>query len=146
MTEHDRHAGRSDPRATVSVDAELERAIGDVEHAVDDYLGSSGGDQDAALAASLDALDRQTERSDAYESGLVNAPIFGFSSKGGVLGETSAHPFVERVLTTELQAQIELVRAAKREVAEHSLRSVEELRAASESLQAVRLDGRSTTP
>lgn len=135
MTPRDR---ADEHTAATAVDATLEHALNRIEHAVGEYLETSGDAQRDALIAAIGELDDLTARSDAYENSLVNSPILGFSGKGSVLGETSGHPFVEMVPNSELAAQVDLVKAAKAEILGRTLTTLEALRAAAASLDELR--------
>jgi hypothetical protein len=136
VTAHDLNHDPSN--ATTPVDATLEQILDNVEDAVAAYLEASDSSQLDALVAALGQLDEYTARSDAYESSLVNAPIWGLSGKGSVLGETSGHPFVELVPNSVLDTQVELVKHAKSEVRTRTLTTLESLRAALAALDEAR--------
>jgi hypothetical protein len=131
-------AGRDGSEGATAVDATLEQILDDVAQAVGAYLVQTGESERDALVAALRSLDEQTDHSDAYENSLENAPIWGVTGKGSVLGETGAHPFVEMVPNTVLQAQIAIVKCAKAEAQERSLTTLEALRAASVALDDAR--------
>jgi hypothetical protein len=121
------------------VDATLAQALNVVEHAVAAYLADSASPERDALHAAIQAIDVLSARSDAYENSLVNSPIWGFSGKGAVLGETSAHPLVELVPATELAAQAALVKAARAELAAPTLTNLQALADAASALEQLRL-------
>ena len=116
------------------MDATLELDLARVQAAVDEYLSTPREVQRAALTAELTTLDDQLSKSDAYEGSLSG--IFGFGSKGSVIGETTELPFVEEVATAEFHAQVELVRAAKLEIEAPTSTTMDALRAASQNLKS----------
>ena len=64
----------------------------------------------------LEKLEDQTDRSDAYKESVIGSGALGYASKGEVFGETSIDSVVDDVSSAELNAQLELVKAAKIEV------------------------------
>ena len=95
---HGRHADRENPEdLEADVDVHLEQDITMVQQATDAYLGDPGERQRQVLLSALESLDRRTAESDAYEENVVGSAVFGFSSKGSVIGETGSNPVAEEV-------------------------------------------------
>ncbi len=103
-------------QATVAVEATLEGDIDRVEQMVAAYLARPTDGSRRSLFESLQALDAQTEQSDAYGSSAIGSGAVGYASRGEVLGETSPDPVVDEVPSAELGAQFALVKAAKDEM------------------------------
>jgi hypothetical protein len=122
----------------VQVDATLEGDIAEVEHAAAAYLEDPTDAARQQLLGALDALDAQTDQSDAYGQSVIGSAALGYASKGEVLGETSLDSVVDEVPSAELSAQLALVKAAKDEVRAPSPASCEALRAASAALEGAR--------
>ena len=122
----------------VAVDATLEIALGAVEVAVDAYLQEPSAPLRTQLVAALERLDQRIDSSDAYESSTIGSAALGYSSKGAVIGETSAASAAEEIPGAELQAQTVLVKAAKDEVQAPTAETLGRLRAARHTLAAVR--------
>jgi hypothetical protein len=100
----------------IPVDAILEADIAQVEQSISDYLEDPTDPLRQTLETDLRHLDDQTNQSDVYESSIIGSAAWGYASKGEVVGETSRFPIVDEVASTELKAQIALVKAAKNEV------------------------------
>ncbi len=122
----------------VDVEVHLERDIATVQDATDAFLGDPGDASRAGLLAALEALDQRTSASDSFEDGIVGSAVFGTSSKGSVIGETSLNPMAEELPGSVLRAQVALVRAAKDAVTSPGTTTLESLRSASEALAALR--------
>jgi hypothetical protein len=122
----------------VPVDATLARLLDDVEREVDGYLERQDPDQLRALADALARLDAQTADSDAWIAGVTNTASWGIDPKGTVIGETGNAPIVEDVPSAELNAQIELVKAAKELIREATPQSLGVLIDARAALDALR--------
>jgi hypothetical protein len=122
----------------VSVDATLEGDIARVEDAVVAFLGNPTETARQLLRGTLEALDAQTDQSDAYGRSVIGSAALGYASKGEVLGETSLDSVVDEVPSAELHAQFALVKAAKDEVRSPSPTSLAALRTASAALMDVR--------
>jgi len=125
-----------EPQA-VDVEFHLEQDISMVQQATDTYLGDPGEPGRQQLLAALEALDQWTAASDAYEASLADSPVFGFSPKCSVIGETSRNPIAEELPAQVLRAQIALVRAAKAAVTAPGPSSLDALRAANTVLASV---------
>ena len=130
----DHHQGED---VRVEVDLDLERVIAEVRHTVGGYLDDPGEAPRGALRAALDRLDRQTAASDAYQASIVDSGVFGVTSKGSVIGETSSNPMTEELPATVLDAQVALVRAAKDALATPGPASSAALREAVVALDAL---------
>jgi hypothetical protein len=131
----DKGSGQEEP---IQVDAALESDVARVEHSVGEYLH---GPTDAArrnLLVALEALEDQTDRSDAYEESVLGSGALGYSSKGEVLGETDIDSVVDEVSSSELRAQVALVHAAKNEIRGPTPDTFAVLQSASATLVAVR--------
>ena len=122
----------------VQVDAALEGDVARVEQSVTAYLQSQTDAARRSLVAALEKLDDQTDQSDAYRESVIGSGALGYASKGEVLGETSIDSVVDEVPSSELTAQLALVRAAKDEVRGPSTATFASLQAASASLAATR--------
>ena len=118
----------------VPVDAALASHLAAVEEAVSAYLRDPSDGLRNQLLLALEALDEQVNQSDAYESSVVGSGALGFSSKGSVIGETSAASAAEEIPEAELQAQTLLIRAAKQEVTTPSPEHLAVLGAAQQQL------------
>jgi len=127
--------GVADGSAELEVDATLALDLSLVEGAVDAYLATPVDATRDELIAQLAALDDQTAASDAFESSVAGSAVFGFSSKGSVIGETRSVPLVEDIPSDQFELQVALVRAAKREVVASTPQSMEDLRAARKATQ-----------
>lgn len=122
----------------IRVDAALEVDLARVEQSVVEYLQ---GPTDAArqmLVVALEALEEQTDRSDAYEESVIGSGALGYASKGEVLGETNIESVVDEVSSSELHAQVTLVQAAKNEVRGPTPDTLALLQSASAILAAAR--------
>jgi hypothetical protein len=86
----------------------------------------------------LEHLDHQIDASDWYEGSIARSGAWGYPGKGSVIGETGDVPIVEEVPGGEFQAQIALIKAAKREISNPNAASLAILRAANEALAACR--------
>jgi hypothetical protein len=122
----------------VAVDAALASDLVGVEEAVSAYLHDPADGLRNQLLLALEALDDQISQSDAYESSVVGSGALGFSSKGSVIGETSAASPAEEIPEAELQAQTVLIRAAKQEVTTPNSEHRAALEAAQRGLAALR--------
>jgi len=133
-----RHADHGEPvDQDLDVDVHLEQDITAVQQAADAYVVDPSEPQRQELLAALGSLDQQTAASDAYAAGIVDSGVFGFTSKGTVLGETGPNPVAEVVPAPVLRAQIELVQAAKSAVTTPGPSGCDALRAASSALAAL---------
>jgi len=130
MTPPTSTGGVPDGFAELEVDATLALDLSMVEGAVDAYLATPDDVTRDGLIAQLAALDEQTAASDAFEISVADSAMFGFSSKGSVIGETRSVPLVEVIPSDRFELQVALVRAAKREVAAPTPQSMDALRAA----------------
>ena len=108
-----RKKGSAADQAAVAVDADLERDIGAVETAVEACLADPSNAAKGGLLAALERLDRQIDRSDAYDGSIAGSGIFGYSTKFSVIGETGNNSMAEEVPSTVLRSQVALVKAAK---------------------------------
>ncbi|HVA05503.1 MAG TPA: hypothetical protein VNG12_02060 [Acidimicrobiales bacterium] len=138
MFGHHRGAGTSQP-SDAQVEIHLELDLHEVEETVVAFLENPTDGSRHAMLAELDKLDAQIDLGDAYAASVVDSGIFGQTSKGSVLGETSSHSITEPVPGAVLQAQVALVRAAKNVVRARGAdaTALTELRAASDSLKAL---------
>ena len=127
-----------DENDDVAVDATLELALGAVEDAVDAYLQEPSASMRAQLLAALESLDRRIDSSDAYGASTIGSAALGYSTKGAVIGETSSASAAEEIPGAELQAQTVLVKAAKDELRAPTAETRGQLRAAQQTLAAVR--------
>jgi hypothetical protein len=122
----------------VQVDATLASLLRAVESEVDAYLQDQSPERLRALDAALADVDAQTAESDAWIAGVTNTASWGIDPKGTVIGETSNVPIAEDVPSAELNAQIELVKAAKLVVQGATPQTVGGLQAARAALDASR--------
>jgi hypothetical protein len=129
---------QGDENAEVTVDATLELELASVERSIEAYLKDRSVVLRHELLASLERLDRQIERSDAYESSIIGSAAFGYSTKGSVIGETSSTSPAEDIPESELRAQTVLIKAAKREVTAPTPDTFSELCAAHDALSRER--------
>ncbi len=130
--------GHDGDQDEVAVDAALASDLTAVEEAVSAYVRDPSDDLRNQLLLALEALDEQINQSDAYESSVIGSGALGFSSKGSVVGETSAASAAEEIPEAELQAQTVLIRAAKQEVTTPSPEHLAALEAAQGRLAARR--------
>ncbi len=114
----------------VAVDATLELDLGTVEESVEAYLQGPSDERRKALLAALARLDQHLDDSDAYESSTITSGALGYADKGAVLGETSNASATEEVPESVFQAQITLIKAAKREVSGPTPQTLADLRTA----------------
>jgi hypothetical protein len=140
---HPRRGSGEDQELAVNVD--LENDLASAEQAVATYLQNPSDELRQALLASLQRLDDQIDLSDAYDARAIN-PVFGSPTKGTVVGETGPNSVAEDVPSVEFQAQVVLVKAAKKEATGPTAGTLAELRAASASLAAVRAGEASGAP
>ena len=122
----------------VAVDVNLEQDIGAAERSIQSYLATPGENQRKDLLAVLERLDRQIDLSDSYDSSIIGSGALGLATKFSVIGETSSSPVVDQVPPAEFQAQVTLVKAAKRAVNQPSSEATTALHAAYAALTAVR--------
>jgi hypothetical protein len=122
----------------VPVDATLAQYLRELESEVDAYLQHQTSDHRQALEEALARLDAQTADSDAWIAGVTNTASWGIDPKGTVIGETGSFPIAEDVSGAELNAQIELVRAAKQVVQNDTPQTVRMLEQARAALDATR--------
>jgi hypothetical protein len=126
----------------IAVDATLEDDIAQVVAAIDTFLLHQGVAQQQALRAALDHLNAQIDRSDAYHSSaLAPSTYHGMTSMYQVFGETSRNPVVDQVPAPTLQAQVELVRAAKEVVRTPTPGALERIRVARQVLRDTEKSG-----
>ena len=118
----------------VAVDATLELDLGTVEESIEAYLQGPSDERRTALLAVLERLDRHLDDSDAYESSTITSGALGYSDKGAVLGETRNASAAEEVPESVFQAQITLIKAAKREVSAPTPETLADLRTAHQAL------------
>lgn len=126
---------KSDGEQRVDIDVALEQDISMVEQAVDSYLQSPTDNIRAELLAALEGLDDQTDQGDTYQARL-SYPFLG--PRSSVVGATSDSSMGEELPSTEFQAQIALVKAAKNAVTRLTPDTLADLRAASDALAAWR--------
>lgn len=124
----------------VAVDATLELDLGSVEEAIEAYLQDPSDERRKALLAVLERLDQHLHDSDAYESSTITSGALGYADKGAVLGETTNASAAEEVPESVFQAQIALIKAAKREVSGATPETLADLRTAHQAL-ATAMDG-----
>ncbi len=119
----------------MEVDATLEDDLAQIIAAVDAFLEQQAAPQQEALLSTLEHLDAQIARSDAYHSSLsAQTTSYNMTSMYQVFGETSRHPVVDQVLGTTLRAQVDLVKAAKNVIRTPTPAALEALRAARAAL------------
>ena len=129
------HEGEQDE---VVVDATLASDLDAVEVSIAAYLRDPSAALRNQLLVALEVLDEQINQSDAYESSVVGSGALGVSTKGSVVGETSATSIAEEIPEAEWQAQTVLIRAAKQEVTTPTSDHFAALGAAHRALAAVR--------
>jgi hypothetical protein len=122
----------------VPVDATLAQYLRAVESEVDAYLQDRTSEHLQALTEALARLDTQTADSDAWIAGVTNTASWGVDAKGTVVGETGSFPIAEDVPSAELNAQIELAKAAKQVVQHDTPQTVGALTQARAALDASR--------
>jgi hypothetical protein len=140
---------KSKPKVTTpleaDVDVHLEWDISSVQDAVDAYLEAPNDEHRTELHSALDTLDQQTAASDAYEQSIVDSAVFGLTSKGTAIGETSRVPIVDEVPATVFQAQVALVRAAKTAIYSPDSSQLDQLRKLSDLLHSMQAAGEAST-
>lgn len=136
MSRH--HEGKPLAAEEIPVDSTLEGDIAQVEQSIADYLRNPTDALRQSLLTTLEQLDSQTDRSDSYENSIIGSAAWGYASKGAVVGETSRYPIVDELQSTELKAQIDLVKAAKNEVRGPTPEAFAELQSASANLASLR--------
>jgi hypothetical protein len=124
--------------AELAVDANLEQDINAAEQSIQSYLADPSENQRKDLLAVLERLDNQIDLSDSYDSNIVGSGAIGLATKFSVIGETSSYPISEEVPSAEFQAQVVLVKAAKRAVTQPDSDAIAALRAASAALTVSR--------
>ena len=122
----------------VPVDATLAQCLRALESEVDAYLQHQTSQQLQALEEALAQLDAQTAESDAWIEGVTNTASWGVDPKGTVIGETGSFPIAEDVTGADLNAQIELVKAAKQVVLNDTPQTLRALTQARAALDATR--------
>ena len=122
----------------VPVDATLARYLRELESEVDAYLQHKTSEHRQALEEALARLDAQTADSDAWIAGVTNTASWGVDAKGTVIGETGDFPIAEDVPSAQLNAQIELAKAAKQVVQNDTPQTVRALTQAQAALDASR--------
>ena len=122
----------------VAVDATLAQYLQKLESEVDAYLQHQTSERRQALEEALARLDAQTAESDAWIAGVTNTASWGVDAKGTVIGETGNFPIAEDVPSAELNAQIELAKAAKQVVQNDTPQTVRALTRARAALDASR--------
>jgi hypothetical protein len=135
---HDDVEGRDPADRPVAVDATLAQYLRAVESEVDAYLQRQTSEHLRALEEALARLDTQTADSDAWIAGVTNTASWGIDAKGTVIGETGNFPIAEDVPSAELNAQIELAKAAKHVVQDGTPQTVGALTQARAALDASR--------
>jgi hypothetical protein len=130
-----RAKGQPDHEEEVEVDVTLEQDISVVEQAVDSYLQGPNDSLRQDLLTALEQLDDRIEESDAYHARLTY-PFVGPDSS--VVGATNASSIPEDVSSTEFQAQVALVKAAKSVVKSLTPDTLADLRAANDALATLR--------
>ena len=122
----------------VPVDATLAQYLQKLESEVDAYLQHQTSERRQALEEALARLDAQTADSDAWIAGVTNTASWGVDAKGTVIGETGDFPIAEDVPSAQLNAQIELAKAAKQVVQNDTPQTVRALTRARAALDASR--------
>jgi hypothetical protein len=140
-----RRKGPSPPEE-LPVEHHLEEDIAEIEASVATYLGDPTEDPRRQLLADLERLDDQTARADAYTSFMASRWTGLADTGSSVVGATSNEPLTEDVPDPEFQAQVELVKAAKKAVTDQTPETLDALRAASTALTAVRGQGGGAEP
>ena len=126
----------------VAVDATLELDLAAVEESIEAYLQDPSDERRTALLAVLERLYQHLDDSDAYESSTITSGALGYADKGAVLGETANASAAEEVPESVFQAQIALIKAAKREVSAPTPETLADLRTAHEALSTAMNRGR----
>ena len=122
----------------VPVDATLAQYLRKLESEVDAYLQHQTSERRQALEEALARLDAQTADSDAWIAGVTNTASWGVDAKGTVIGETGDFPIAEDFPSAQLNAQIELAKAAKQVVQNDTPQTVRALTRARAALDASR--------
>ena len=139
MVPRDDDAERIDPAdRAVPVEATLAQDLRALESEVEGYLQHQTDEHLHSLEEVLARLDAQMADSDAWIAGVTNTASWGVDAKGSVIGETGSFPIAEDVPSAELNAQIELVRAAKLVVQNDTPQTVGALTQARAALDATR--------
>jgi hypothetical protein len=115
----------------VDVDLDLEADISAVERAVENYLQNPNEGIRKELLAALEELDAQLAQGDDYRGRLV----YPFAApESSIVGATSANSPGQEIPAAEFQAQVELVKAAKKAVVQLTPETLADSRAAGEAL------------
>jgi hypothetical protein len=122
----------------VPVDATLAQYLRALEREVDAYLQRQTSEHLQALEEALVRLNAQTADSDAWIAGVTNTASWGVDAKGTVIGETGNFPIAEDVPSAELNAQIELAKAANQVVQNDTPQTVRALAQARAALDVFR--------
>ena len=136
-----RHPEQPAGGGELPVDYQLEQGIAVVEVALGTHLEHPGDDSRRDLLRALELLDQQIDQSDSYDANNIRSARYGTAPRSAVIGETRLSPLVQPVPSVEFQAQIALVKAAKREVTIPTPDTLSDLRAAAGALAAVRATG-----
>jgi hypothetical protein len=129
---HDEHGEPAE--RDINVSHELEGDLNAAELAVEEYLGTLGDSARNALITSLERLDELSAASDAYQQRFV----VPYPLKSSVVGATSLNPIVEEVPGTIFEAQVDLVKVAKRNLTKTTAESLADLRSALATLKEMR--------
>ncbi|HLN17380.1 MAG TPA: hypothetical protein VK277_11615 [Acidimicrobiales bacterium] len=135
-----RRKGPSPPEE-LPVEYHLEQDIATVQASISTYLEDPTEDRRRMLLADLERLDDQTARADTYTS--FKAAWTRFAVPGSsVIGATSDQAMAEEVPDPVFQAQVALVKAAKKAVTDGTPEALDALRTASAALtEAAAPDG-----
>ncbi len=128
-----RAKGQAETEQEVEVDVSLELDISVVEQAIDNYLQYPNESLRKDLLAALEELDGQLAEGDAYHARLrMVVP------ESAVIGATSNSSVGEEMPATKFQAQVALVKAAKRAVTQLTSDTLADLQECNEALAAWR--------
>jgi hypothetical protein len=138
MPRDDNPEGTDPADRAVPVDATLVQYLRALEGEVDAYLQHPTAEHLKALEEAIARLDAQTADSDAWIAGVTSTASWGVDAKGTVIGETGDFPIAEDVPSAELNAQIELAKAAKQVVQSDTPQTVRALTQARAALDVSR--------
>jgi hypothetical protein len=126
-----RAKGQPGHEEEVDVDLDLERDIAVVEQAVESYLQNPNEGLRKDLLSALEELDAQLAQGDDYRGRLV----YPFAApETSIVGATSPSSAGQEIPAAEFQAQVALVKAAKKAVTRLTPENLANLRAVRDAL------------
>ena len=122
------------------VDRDFAAALNDVIAAVDDYVGFPDDVTRRELAGAIGVLDDAIATSDARSVSVIGRGALGVTTPVDTFGQLSGAPTVELIPAVQMAAAIELVKAARTEVAGPSDEGLRALSATQDALDELRDD------